>query len=155
MGAKKMIIGAGLIILFVMVLGLSWLIITRNPIIWTFRESGNPSPIPMYAIFNPFRDKKPEIDAENLLIQFKNGNCEEVLLNMVAQEKYVEICERESRFKLLDWRLRYREDKERKAELYYSIMREPDPDSDFKWSMRIGVEQINGEWKITDIGSIY
>ena len=154
MKLRKMFIIASLVSLLVIISGVIWLLVFPKPVIWSFKESGNFSPIPMFAVFNPFREKQSEVEAEKILNLLRNGDCEKVILNLKYQDgSYKYLCENESSNKLEAWELVYRKDSEKTVELFYRIKRFPD--SKYIWNLRIDLEKVEKEWKVTDIGSIY
>lgn len=149
-----MFILVSLVSLLVIILGIIWLLVFPKPIIWSFKESGNFSPIPIFAVFNPFREKQSEAEAEKVLNLLKNGDCEKVILNLKYNDgRYEYLCENESRNKLEDWELSYRKDGEKTVELFYRIKRFPD--SEYIWNLKIDLEKVENGWKVMDAGSIY
>jgi len=149
-----MFISASLVSLLVITLGVIWLLVFSKPVIWSFKESGDVSPVPSFAIFNPFREKQSEVEAEKVLNLLKNGDCEKVIMNLKYKDgRYEYLCENELSNKLEAWELAYRKDGEKTVELFYRIKRFPD--SEYIWNLKIDLEKVENEWEVTDIGSIY
>lgn len=143
----------GLAIFTLSMLGVFWLLMSPKSIVWTFRESGDISPIPSVVIFNPFRDKKPEAEVEKFLNDLKNGDCKEIMNDLHSQKDDSDMCESIASYKLEDWKLIYRKDNEKTTELYYRVKKHSNPDN--IWERRIDLEKKEDEWVVTDIGSIY
>ncbi|MGB7068407.1 MAG: hypothetical protein WBD22_02845 [Pyrinomonadaceae bacterium] len=152
MKLRKMLISAVLISLLVIVLGVLWLLTTNKSVIWSFRESGDPSGEPSFVIFNPFRGKQPEATAEELLNLLKNGECPKAVRNLKGGD-YAELCERESQYPLEDWKLSNRNDIEGLAKLYYRVKRASHPD--YNGQLWIDLEETANGWKVTDIEAVY
>jgi hypothetical protein len=124
-----------------------------KPVIWSLSEPGDPIGQPFFIVMNAFREKGPEKAAEALLDQLERGQCEEVVLGLKDNEKYTDICERESINKLDDWKLSNRVDTSENVELFYRVKRKPT--DDYTGWMRFKLEKESGGWKIKNIESIY
>lgn len=148
-----MFTSTGLIVFSVIVLGASWLLVSPKSVIWSFKEAGDPSGEPGFAIFHPFREKKSETEAEKFLNLLKNGDCEKATLNLKNQESYADICERESLHILEDWKLSNRNDTEQGVKLYYRVKRTSY--SGYDGQLWIDVEKTSHGWKVTGIEAIY
>lgn len=122
-------------------------------VVWSFKESGAVSLVPSIVIFNPFRDKKPEAEAEKFLNLLKNDDCKKIVTNLPTQRDYIDVCESVALYKLEDWKLVYRKDSEKTVELYYRVKKSSNPE--YIWERRIDLEKIGDEWKVTDISPIY
>lgn len=149
MGRKKMYcMGGGLILLF----GVVWLRLLAGPVVWSFKEKGSPTSEPSFAVFNPFRERHPEIEAEKILSLLKNGECGRVFAGLERRD--ADMCERESINGLEDWRLSNREDNGGAVRLYYRVKRKPvDAYAGEMWfSLAKGTDQ---QWKVTAINALY
>lgn len=153
MRLQKMFVLAGVIVILLIVLTVAWLLTTSKSVVWSYSERGEVSSTPTFAIFNPFREKKSEAEAERFLNILKNEGCEKAVLSLNNQRNYDDLCERESRYKLEDWKLSYRKDGEKTVELYYRVKRASD--SNYSGDMRFDLEQKTDGWKVTDIEAIY
>lgn len=153
MRSRNMFIFIGLVVVSLVGLAVGWLLTTPKPVLWSLAESGDPSSVPTYVIFNPFRDKAPEGEAEQFLTILKEGGCEKAVAGLRIHRDFSDMCERESRYKLENWKLSYRKDSVKTVELYYSVSRPPI--SDFTGDMRIDLEEVDGKWSIKDINAIY
>lgn len=126
---------------------------SSKSVIWSFRESGSISGEPGIVIFNPFRERKSEAEAEKFLNLLKNGDCENAILSLENPRNYEDICERESRHKLEDWKLSNRKDSEQSVKLYYRLKRASY--SGYDGQMWIDVEKKTDGWKVREIEAIY
>ena len=102
------------IILLVFVLGVaSWLFFTRkNSVVYRFIERGKVE-YDGFVIFNPFRDRGPESQAEEIVLsKLKSGDCENALnlLQDLTPDRQEYLCLRESWYPLRSWRLVDRHD---------------------------------------------
>jgi len=142
------------IVFFLLALALVGLLTTSKSVIWTFRENGNPSSIPSFVIFNPFREKRSEAKAEEFLTLLKNQKCEEAItgspgISLNTQD----MCERERQNRLEDWELSYRKDGDGKVELFYRVKRVPS--ESYSSEMCIELKKETDTWKVTCLESIY
>lgn len=83
-----------------------------------------------YCLMNPFRDKQPEILAENLLRELKNGNLNALIpyLNNATEDEKNHFLENEKLYKIKNWRIGGREDSEDTIYLTFWVSRENYPD---------------------------
>ncbi len=85
-----------------------------------------------YCLMNPFRDKQPEILAERIFQELKNGDINILLpyLNGLSDERNVtedeikRFLENEKRYKVKEWRIGNREDSETAIYITYRVSRE-------------------------------
>jgi hypothetical protein len=54
-------------------------IMRSRPTILALREAGDPRNDPYLSLFNPFRDKSPELKARSILVEMRNGQCDKAL----------------------------------------------------------------------------
>ena len=148
-----MFVFVGVVFTALIVLGAAWLLTTSKSVIWSYSESGEASSTPTFSVFNPFRDKKPEAEAERFLTTLKAEGCEKAIESLTIQRSFEDMCERESRYKLEDWKLHYRKDGEKSVELYYRVKRVSD--STYSGNMRFDLGTEPDGWKITEIEAIY
>ncbi len=142
-------------IVIVTVFSLLFLLWTSpSPVIWSFTESGSVSGEPIFVIFNPFREKESEAEAERFLNLLKEGKCKEAILNLDYWEEYEDMCERESRYELEDWRLSNREDSEQFVRLYYRLKRK-NYFAGYSGEMWIEVEKTANGWRVRGVEAIY
>lgn len=152
MKLRKMLISAVFIGLLVVVLGVLWLLTSSKSVIWTFKESGDPSGEPSFVVFNPFREKRSEAEAEKVLNLLKSGECQKAVQNLDNGD-YAELCEKESLYPLEDWKLSNRNDIEGLVKLFYRVKRKPRPD--YFEGVWIDLEQTANGWRVTDIEAVY
>ncbi|MCZ2391525.1 MAG: hypothetical protein LC113_10665 [Acidobacteria bacterium] len=153
MKLRKMLISVVLISLLVIGLCVIWLSVAARSVIWTFKERGDPSGEPGFVIFNPFREKRSEAEAEKVLNLLKNGKCEKVVQSLEYKESYTNICEKEALYTLEDWKLSNRRDGENVVRLFYRVKRMSQ--SDYVEGVWIDLEQTRDGWKVKDIEAIY
>jgi hypothetical protein len=104
---------------------------------------------PRVVIFNPFRNRGPEIAANEALLSIKNGRCKETLQSAddMGPERRAHICEMIGDFGLVAWQLRNRTDNRNQCDLYYWHDGYP--------SLWVMVRKKEGKWKVTWINVIY
>lgn len=152
MKLRKMLISAILIVLPVVGLGFLWLLTTSKPVVWSFRESGDPSGEPHFAVFNPFREKRSEAEAEKVLNLLKNGNCQKAV-QYLDNGDHAELCKKESLYPLEDWKLSNRNDVEGHVKLFYRVKRASL--SDYSGQLWINLEETANGWRVRDIEAVY
>ncbi|CAN5318781.1 hypothetical protein BH20ACI1_BH20ACI1_20000 [soil metagenome] len=109
-----------------------------------------------YCLMNPFRDKNPEIFAENILQELKNGNIN-VLVPYLIDSTYDQrnqVLENEAKYQVIDWRIGYREDSENKITLTYWVSRKNYFDGQLE-NVSFFFERENEELKLKHFGAIY
>jgi hypothetical protein len=108
-----------------------------------------------YCLMNPFRDKQPEVLAENVLQELKNGNLNAIgpyLLGKTENEKN-RLLSNEKAYKIKDWRIGGRQDSENAIFITYWVSRENYPD--ILESVHFGFAREAGEIRPTNFGAIY
>lgn len=109
-----------LIILLVFILGVaSWLFFTRkNSVVYRYSERAAVE-YNGFVILNPFRDRGPEVAAEDVLSKLKAKDCDNALnLQEITPESREYICLRESWYPLTSWTLMDRRDEGHTRLLY-------------------------------------
>lgn len=83
-----------------------------------------------YCLMNPLRNKQPEILAENVLRELKNGNPNALVpyLNNATEVEKNHFLENENTYKIKNWRIGGREDSEDTIYLTFWVSRENYPD---------------------------
>lgn len=148
------IVALGLIVLSVIVGILYWLFTIDGPILYSYRDSASASRDPTFIIFNPLRDRNPEIEAERILMQIKIGHCEKAVSNLPFTEiEKMVVCEREAESRLEDWTLRNRRQVANTVSLHYRTKREGFPG--FGGEGLIEIEKSSNIWKVTELNFIY
>ncbi len=153
MRLQKMSVLVGIVILAIVALGVIWLLLLSKSVVWSFKDKGEASIEPTFVVFNPFRDKDSESEAEKFLLLLKNGECEKVILILERKEKYADMCERESLNKLEDWMLSNRKDNGESVKLYYRLKRSPA--TNYSGEMWFDLEKEVGKWKVKNIEAVY
>ena len=105
----------------------------------------------LFVLFNPFRDREPEVAAESLLNQMKRGHCD-AALSALPSERSSYICEREKEHKLTGWSLVDRNDEPGTATLHFTAYRADSPVYGNTWVVLS--KQANG-WQVSGIESWY
>lgn len=84
---------------------------------------------PKYCLMNPFRNKQPEILAENILQELKNGNTNILLpyLNNLDEDRKNHFLENEKQYRIRNWRIGGREDSADTTYITYWVSRENYP----------------------------
>jgi hypothetical protein len=95
-----------------------------------------------YSIFNPLRNRDPEIAADAFLTEMNAGKCPS---NATAEMKSAVCDPAKPRYHRNAWRLAYRKDESQRASLFYGF-REP-PDSPESGEGMIVMIKSDGTWK--------
>lgn len=109
-----------LVILLVFVLGVAtWLFFTRqNSVVYRYSDRASVE-YSGFVILNPFRDRGPEVAAEDVLSKLKSKDCDNALnLQDLSPESREDICLRESWYPLTSWTLIDRSDEGHTRLLY-------------------------------------
>ena len=109
-----------------------------------------------FVILNPFRNRKPERQAEVVLRGLNDRECQQALsLPALDSGRVAYLCEREQKYPLERWSLMdYQEDGE-KVRLIYNLYRSSGDGERLSPPAWIGVEKVNGEWRATDYETAY
>lgn len=101
------------------------LFLTRSrPMVFGYHESGDPKKEPYWSIFNPFRDKAPELAGQALLVQIAQGQCPSVLAALqISDQTKTDTCGSEAKYPLRTWELIGRKDSVEQVRLYYRASR--------------------------------
>lgn len=102
----------------------------------------------LFVIFNPFRDKTPEIEAEKFLEVLKNGNCEQLQSNVNID------CERENQYSLKFWQIVDREEKGNHINLHFKAYYYGDENNYYK-NIGVTLQKDSNRWKVTNYGLWY
>ena len=156
-GIMIIFIGLGIVLKYNTSQGLKYKAI-NGPIIMRYKDSAAVDPGDgLFVIFNPIRDKSSEIVAEALLTSLKKGNCQQIR-EIYLDEKYKEhsehICDREAKYKLVDWYLVDREDEFSHCRLHFKAQRVSYSNGTYG-NVWVSLIQENNKWVITDYESWY
>lgn len=150
MKSTKMIV-LGFLVL-ILVLGVFFLRRTRS-VLYRFTEIGTVGGGPHFIIFNPFRDKIPENEAEKFLMLFRK-DCETATLHLkFPATQYTGLCEKEVSYEEVKWTLSDREDNEQYVKLHYHVKR--DTYNDYDGKIWVDVKRIDDEWKVENVAAVY
>ncbi len=112
-----------IVVVGLIVVTISYLYITRKSAV-VFRYGDRATEQNAFVIQNPFRERGPEDEAEKILQELKNGNCETVLkLPTLDAEHTKDNCEKESVYPIQKWSIADRQDFGKQSILVYSISR--------------------------------
>lgn len=106
-----------------------------------------------YCLMNPFRNKQPEILAENVLRELKKGN-QNILLDYLSQNDKVHFLENEKKYQIENWRIGDREDSENQISLMYWVSRRDYYDGHIE-SVSFFFERNENEWKLKQFSAGY
>jgi hypothetical protein len=109
-----------------------------------------------FVILNPFRNRKPERQAEVVLRGLKSRNCQQALsLPALDSGRVAYLCEREQKYPLESWSLMDYQGDGEKVRLIYNLYRSSGDGESLSPPAWIGVEKVNGEWRATDYETAY
>jgi hypothetical protein len=145
-----------LVFAVVLLLGLAaYLYYQRSrSVLYRYVEAGNPVQEPVFAIFNPFRDRSPEHSAEAFLEVIKAGQCERAMSALPdTPESRQDICEREKESPLMSWRLKNRTDEPQKVRMYYRVKRKTY--GGYQGQLWVTLEKQGEEWQVKQYECFY
>lgn len=95
-----------------------------RPVLYAYREPGDPRGEPSWSILNPFRDRAPERRAELVLDELRRGEYDPLLaaLSESAALK-ADIRAKEMEHRITAWKLVGRQDSPEKVRLFYRSAR--------------------------------
>jgi hypothetical protein len=151
----KYIVAMLLSICILIALGLgTWLKMTTKSVIWSYKEPGAAAKLPAYVIFNPFRERRSEMKADEILSSIDGGHCNEIISELPSKDRYRSLCENIHYSPRGEWKLVFREDNANAVTLFY-VARTPG-EKGFSYEMLITLdEDDNGKWRLVDLGPIY
>jgi hypothetical protein len=128
--------------------------VRETPVVYRHVERGGPVDEPAFAIFNPFRNRGPERQAEAFLRLLKEGHCEQALSVLPVKQEYLqELCQREAKSPLLGWRLTNRSDEGNKVRMYYWVKRKGY--NGYQGQLWINLEKRGEDWRATEYECFY
>lgn len=141
-----------LISLLAFVIGL--FVMASHSVLYRYFETGNPVREPAITIFNPFRDRTPERQAEAFLTRLQTGDCQSAFAELSHGTDYKQrVCEKEKENALTSWRLRNRTDNADAVRLYYIVGRTKYHNT--SGSVWITVVKQGEEWGVTTFETFY
>ena len=151
-------IGLGLFALLAVV-SLGFLFVTRDTrpaIICSSLDHGTRTRD--YCLMNPFRDQGPEVAAEKVLSQLRDGNVN-VLLPFLSDESRPRILENEVKYRIKTWRIGLREDAVDSVLITYWVTRENYSNEstgvDYIESVNFSLLRCSSTWEIDQFGAGY
>lgn len=125
-----------------------------NPVLYAYRESGDPRGEPKWSILHPFRDKSPERVAEATLSRISNGETLEALAGVAFTARARDnICAREVQYQMTGWKLLGREDTAGQVRLYFGVDR--NQSERFDSPVWLTIKRTPMGWKVTGYESWY
>ncbi len=106
-----------------------------------------------YCLMNPFRDKQPEVLAEKILQELKNGNTNAILPYLREINKN-RILEGEKKYQVENWRIGDREDSENQISLFYWVSRKDYLDGHLE-NISFFFEREDNQWKLKQFEAGY
>lgn len=97
----------------------------------------------LFVLWNPFRDRMPEAEADGLLADLKNGVCGKITPELALD------CEREAAYPPQTWELADREETATHTRLHYRIYRKDhDGASSNGW---LELQRSDGQWRTVSV----
>lgn len=124
-----------------------------SPVLWSLTEEGRPTGEPALVIFNPFRDRSPEITGHRFLTYTRDGKFEEArrLCDLPA-ELSAEWVRAKREHVLGSFRLANRRDTDGGVELFYWTGRKGQAQSDFPLWISLSRDRQDSGWVVTNLG---
>lgn len=127
------------------------LIVLRSPILVRVPDLDSTRGYPLLVIYNPFRDKAPEIAAQHFLESLRDGRCADSVSSF-NRERSIDICAKQSQYPLLDWKLIDLTEEGGSYQLTYKHQsRNAVGDED----MRVWVKRVEQDWKVDSFTIVY
>ena len=126
-----------------------------HAVIFSYRESGNPTGDASWTILNPFRDRAPEQTSELLLKSLQSGSNPDPFgkLSRVTPTYASYLAKMEAEYPITAWKLISREDPEVAVRPAYRIARGTSSELDSRvW---ITVQFRQGKWEVIDFDAWY
>lgn len=128
-----------------------------RPVLFEYRESGDPAGHSLYSIFNPFRDRGPEVAARDLLAELRDSKLDHLLDQAeLTDERRAEIREKELAYPLRQWDLVQRRDTNSEVTLFFWATRAGYPEGVRSpiW-MTMSREAPGLRWKLSKLDMWY
>jgi hypothetical protein len=126
-------------------------VIVGSPILLRVPDFHSSRGRPLVLILNPFRNHDPERVAETFLHGLKNGQCVD-LISSFSLEKVVEICEKQDRYPLVEWKLM---DLDEENGTYSFAYEHKSKNAAGLEDMHVWVKQNGQGWKVADFVIAY
>ncbi len=109
-----------------------------------------------YCLMNPFRDNQPEILAEEILIQLKNGNPNSIhpYLSESSEDGINHFVENETKYRVENWRIGNRKDSIDKSFIMYWVSRKDYFDGHIE-NVSFSLAKEGGNWKLKQFNAVY
>lgn len=114
-----------------------------------------------YCLMNPFRDKQPEIMAEEVLQELKNGNYQVITpyLSDLNEDRKNHFLENEKKFQIKNWRIGNRENTKENVSIMFWVSRQNyfNEVSNFDYIEEVHFYFVRegNAWKLKDFSAIY
>jgi hypothetical protein len=128
-----------------------------RPVLYEYREAGDPEGYSLHSIFNPFRDRAPEVAAEEFLVNLRELKLDAALDSLaLAEEAGSQPRELERAYPLRTWRLVQRRDNDSNVELYFWVTRANyPPDDEAPFWMILRREGSERRWRVHNFETSY
>lgn len=100
----------------------------------------------LFTVFNPFRDKTPETEADKFLENLKNGNCGQLKYAFQVNCEYENDKEN---YALQSWNLIDREETDNQVTLHFQGFRISDSQNSYS-NIWLTLQNDTGKWTIVD-----
>jgi hypothetical protein len=131
------------------------LVLSRmGPVLYSYREPGDPRGSPAWSLLNPLRDRAPESAAEDELRALRDGEVDRVFGRLRGSTRLRdEMRRREAQYRLQAWSLNDRRDASSRVRLSYTCRRQGAAGSDSP--LWITVEKVADRWQVVDLEAWY
>src|SRR5450432_3059886 len=128
--------------------------VRSRPAVYRYFEKGDPVEEPAFVIFNPFRNRSAERQADSFLQLLKEGHCDQALSALpIKQETRHELCDLEVKSPLEGWRLTNRTDQTNDVRMYYWVKRKSY--KGYIGQLWVNVEKRGEGWQVTKYECFY
>ncbi len=153
MKAKPIVVA---LVLLVMGILLALFLTRSRPVLFAFREPGDPLGEPHWSILHPFRDRTPERVAGAILLDLKRGEYREALSRIHKSDAIKsEIESKEVKHRLKSWKLIDRQDSLGEVRLSYLTARGESSRLDSPLWITIVQSEYQDGWRVADFESWY
>lgn len=129
-------------------------LVVRNPVVFEIHESGDPVGEPAWSMMNPIRNRSPERASEAMPDDLKRGADDEAFSRVaLSAEQAEEMKESERTYRIREWDLVGRTDRNDTSRLFYRVARGKSKETDSPvW---ITVKRVKHKWVVTDYEAWY
>lgn len=125
--------------------------ISGSPVLFRVPDLHSIRGHPLILVLNPLRDKGPEMTANEFLEGLRKGQCVDLVDSFSREKsiekKSIEICEKQSRYPLVEWKLLDLEEKNGEYSLAYEHRSKNAIATE---DMQVWVKRNEQGWKVVD-----